>query len=86
MDCADKCQLWAICHEYDLERSYLYLRENSVETNVAMVPMFPLSICVPQWDNTNARRDSAEDFSRLNALLCTAVDRVLISAHCFANS
>ena len=53
MDCADKCALWAICHAYDLERSYLYLRENSIETNVAMVPMFPLSICVPQWDNTN---------------------------------
>ena len=31
-----------------------------------------------------ARRDSAEDFSRLNALLCTAVDRILISACCFA--
>ena len=33
-----------------------------------------------------ARRDSAEDFSRLNALLCTAVDRILIPAYCFANS
>ena len=33
-----------------------------------------------------ARRDSAEDFSRLNALLCTAVDRVLIPAYCFAHS
>jgi len=53
LDCSEKCGLWAICHEYDLERSYLYLRENSIETNVAMVPMFPLSICVPQWDNTN---------------------------------
>ncbi len=33
-----------------------------------------------------ARRDSAEDFSRLNALLCTAMDRILIPAYCFANS
>ena len=33
-----------------------------------------------------ARRDSAEDFSRLNALLCTAVDRILIPVYCFANS
>ena len=42
LDCVDKCGLWAVCHEYDLEGSYLYLRENSIETNVAMVPMFPL--------------------------------------------
>ena len=28
----------------------------------------------------------AEDFSRLNALLCTAMDRILIPAYCFANS
>ena len=33
-----------------------------------------------------ARQDSAEDFSRLNALLCTAMDRILIPAYCFANS
>ena len=33
-----------------------------------------------------ARRDSAEDFSRLNALLCTAMDWILITAYCFANS
>ena len=33
-----------------------------------------------------ARHDSAEDFSRLNALLCTAMDRILIPAYCFANS
>ena len=34
----------------------------------------------------DARRDSAEDFSRLNALLYTAMDRILIPAYCFANS
>ena len=33
-----------------------------------------------------ARRDSAEDFSRLNALLCTAMNRILIPVYCFANS
>ena len=33
-----------------------------------------------------ARHDSAEDFSRLNALLCTAMDRILIPVYCFANS
>ncbi len=32
----------------------------------------------------DARRDSAEDFSRLNALLCTAMGRILIPAYCFA--
>jgi len=37
-------------------------------------------------DPDGARRDSAEDFSRLNALLCTAVDRILIPAYCFAIS
>ena len=31
-----------------------------------------------------ARRDSAEDFSRLNALLCTATDWIFIPAYCFA--
>ena len=31
-----------------------------------------------------ARRDSAEDFSRLNALLFTAMAWILIPAHCFA--
>ena len=33
-----------------------------------------------------ARQDSAEDFSRLNALRCTAMDWVLILAYCFAFS
>ena len=31
-----------------------------------------------------ARRDSAEHFSRLNALLFTATDWIFIPAHCFA--
>ena len=31
-----------------------------------------------------ARQDSAEDFSRLNALLCTATDWIFIPAYCFA--
>ena len=33
---------------------------------------------------TARRRDSAEDFSRLGALLCTATDWIFIPAHCFA--
>ena len=33
---------------------------------------------------TIARQDSAEDFSRLNALLCTATDWIFIPAYCFA--
>jgi len=36
--------------------------------------------------DTTARRNSAEDFSRLNALLCTAMDQILIPAYCFALS
>ena len=31
-----------------------------------------------------ARHDSAEDFSRLNALLCTAMAWIFIPAYCFA--
>ena len=31
-----------------------------------------------------ARLDSAEDFSRLDALLCTAMDWIFIPASCFA--
>ena len=31
-----------------------------------------------------ARQDSAEDFSRLNALLCTATDWIFIPAYCSA--
>ena len=33
-----------------------------------------------------ARRDSAEDFSRLDALLFTAMGWIFIPAYCFANS
>ena len=36
--------------------------------------------------DAEARHDSAEDFSRLNALLCTAMGWVFIPAYCFANS
>ncbi len=35
-------------------------------------------------DDVPARRDSAEDFSRLNALLCTAMGWIFIPAYCFA--
>ena len=38
---------------------------------------FSLPLCV-------ARRDSAEDFSRLNALLFTAMAWIFIPAYCFA--
>ena len=31
-----------------------------------------------------ARRDSAEDFSRLSALPCTTMDWIFIPVHCFA--
>ena len=33
----------------------------------------------------NARHDSAEDFSRLDALLFTAMDRIFIPVYCCAN-
>ena len=38
----------------------------------------------PYYAHDPARRDSAEDFSRLGALLCTATDWIFIPAHCFA--
>ena len=38
------------------------------------------------WGFLIARHDSAEDFSRLNALLCTAMGWIFIPAYCFANS
>ena len=34
----------------------------------------------------DARRDSAEDFCRLQARRCTALDRIFIPAYCFAIS
>ena len=39
-----------------------------------------------RWRARQARHDSAEDFSRLNALLCTAMGWIFIPAYCFANS
>ena len=53
LDMCDTCVLASICHQYDRQRSYLYLRENSLESNMALVPCFPLSLFVEKWDLTN---------------------------------
>ena len=49
-------------------------------TSCAVEPL----VCVNVFHNYARRRDSAEDFSQLNALLCTARDWIFIPAYCFA--
>ena len=47
------------------------------------VGVWILCLCAVLWTSV-ARRDSAEDFSRLNALLFTAVAWIFIPVYCFA--
>ena len=50
LNCCGKCKACLCCCSYfDLERSYLYVRENSIESNFAISPC--CGLCGIEWDS-----------------------------------
>ena len=68
--------------------SRLRLSEKLSMMTTTQSAVLRLGVPAYQWGNEclHARRDSAEDLSRLKARRCTAMDWVFIPAYCFAFS
>ena len=71
--------------EEEKDRSYTQAAIDDLDSQIESGELFGLvhaATGVLEFDY--ARHDSAEDFCRLKARRCTAMDRVFILAYCFA--
>ena len=66
VSCCTKVVLCCICQKYDLERSYLYLRENSIESNIASNSLF----CGEAHDYVTVTYFDRKPYKPFNMCIC----------------
>ena len=66
VSCCTKLALCCMCQKYDLERSYLYLRENSIESNVASTSL----CCGEACDNVTVTYFDRKPYKPFNMCIC----------------